>query len=1856
MKSQTLFDIAKRDIRFLHHSPNIREFFHQLDGTDPNGVLLWPDQTWTYFSMKELVQLAGLPGDQIPTELLKTPVPTLGPGMGIEGALDLLQNGFSFFILTDVDGKPTGMVGFHELLQIKDPIRMAGNWPILEVTRGLESPSILTTDSMANLLFLLRATNRNECLVYDGEKPVGYLSEKEIIRFVLEGGDPGDPVERYLAPLPEATASDTKITTALEQAARVPGGRLFIQDEKIGKPILLSERDLVFYCYNLYNSLRLRFVEDDDLPFQDIFSNHDAIMMLVDPATGRVINANASACSFYGYTSQEFKSLNIADLNTLSPEEIANRRNEALRNKQNYFVFPHRLKTGDVRQVEVHSSPIHTERGTLLFSIIHDITEKENARLELNRTMEQLSLAEQITGLGIWELDLKSQELYCSDAVFELFELEPGKNHLSFDFFLRFIQPDDRKYLEIKYAESLRNGSGFDGFFRILLPEGRVKHLHAWIRIILDERGVPARTVITAIDISETRELTAQLEKEKGRYQTFMENASDGIHILNLDGDLVAWSKSFANMLGYSYEEIGNLNVFDWDAHFSRTEIIHTFDEVLMAPRTFESIHRRKDGSAIHVEIHARGIELDGQQYLYASSRDISQQKRLEKEIMTERNMIATLVENANAIIAVIDSNGIMRQINRYGETFVGYSKEEIASVPYFWSRFLNEGVRDKVEGIIEKARKGEIVKQFQNSWISRDGRERMFEWSNALVTRENGEMDILFTIGIDIQEKVEAQKQLLKQKEEFETVFRTSKDGLGILDQDGSFLELNDAYVEMTGFSREELLQKTCISIATPDNKNQLVAALSEVKRRGFIQNFHNSIYKKNGGVVTANLSISLLPDGRRMIVNARNITEEIQLQNDLIESRDRTERILQEQQSLLSLFDKGESVLFRWNNDPDWSIDYVSNNVERIMEYDREDFLSGKVIYAGCIHPDDLPVVREEVMDAVSRNLDHFAHKPYRIITKSGESRWILDHTVTLKNDDHQITHFIGYLLDITAQIQNEKNLEHSQLRLRLAIEASEGAIWDLNIRDLEGSFSGQLAQKIGIPSDRKININEFPSYVHPNDREKTSNRFREFVEGKHVSYEATYRIRLKTDNYVWVRDSAIITRFDENNHPLEAAGMIINVDELERAKEKAESANLAKSSFLANMSHEIRTPLNGIIGLTEIVLSTELNTEQRDFLYRSRQSSQALLHVINDILDYSKIEAGKLDIVPVEFRLSDLLQSISDLFSYKIHEKGLEFIFTVDPLVPENLRGDSLRILQVLTNLVGNSVKFTSRGFIQLDVSLLDKKESELELRFGVKDSGIGISDENQKKLFRPFEQADSSTTRKYGGSGLGLVITQQLVELMGGNVQLESEEEKGSQFSFTIVVGYKEIREERTPPGEKMESILIVDDNQIERDYLKRVLSSWNLKTRQIQGAREALELLKKETFDSLLLDWMMPGMDILDFLKTLKNENIHSKIIIMVNTRSRSEFITRANGAGITTDRIIEKPYTASSLYNLLFHPRHQKKPQPERKTFKIQKPVRALIVEDNEINQIVASRMLDRFGIKSRLANNGKEAVQICSEEKFDIIFMDLQMPVMDGLEAARLIRSTDTTTPIIALSAAVMEEDKNRTEEAGMNGHIGKPINLDELQNLIQRLFEGVTSEVETQDKPDSGSPVLMNIDFNRAIDELGMDHFSLYAIYNNFRLEYEHTDLMAMENDPGLPDFIHKLKGVSGNLKIHGVYNLIRDFTRTSRIEKNALQELHNALVSVCHEISEQITPRLLAIKESLNVGELVNQLNQLIDDAENYRFISQKTVFQFLAAIENLVDPTTMKSIEESFRENDFEKLSSNLSILKNLLGEG
>ena len=661
-----------------------------------------------------------------------------------------------------------------------------------------------------------------------------------------------------------------------------------------------------------------------------------------------------------------------------------------------------------------------------------------------------------------------------------------------------------------------------------------------------------------------------------------------------------------------------------------------------------------------------------------------------------------------------------------------------------------------------------------------------------------------------------------------------------------------------------------------------------------------------------------------------------------------------------------------------------------------------------------------------------------------------------------------------------------------------------------------------------------------------------------------------------------------------------MLNIMEDLKQARMDAEKAAQTKSQFLANMSHEIRTPMNAIIGLSQLALNTTMTPKQKDYLSKIDMSAKSLLTIINDILDLSKIEAGKLELESTDFRLDSVMDMVSGMIALIADEKGLELLIHLSPSIPVLLRGDPLRLAQVLINLSNNAVKFTDQGEVIIAANLSDRENNRVTLQFSVSDTGIGMDKNQVVELFEPFSQADASTTRQYGGSGLGLSICKQLVEMMKGEISIDSEPGKGSKISFTSVfrlqagIGHETI----IPPKEVLGlNALIIDDSTSAQKIFVEMLESFGMIATVANNGEEGLAILKKASisktpFDLVLMDLKMPGMDGLEVSRLIKQDSTLPLIptIIMVTAYGSEQIQHHAESIGI--EGYLTKPVTPSTMLNTIIDIFHIEQTagymmEPDSDFFKTQIPwiqgARILLAEDNKINQQVAVELLENMGMIVEIVDNGKAAVKKVKQLKFDLVLMDILMPVMDGITATREIRRLKgplADIPVIALTAHAMAGDREQSIQAGMNDHINKPVDPDSLSRVLVKWIEKTDRPLKNHKKKKAFEARLPapipGIDFSIGLKHLSGNKRLYLTLLRDFLKDgKEMMEALkdGIDNEETICDLTHTLQSMAGNLGVVAVQKA------ASELEVGVTQKSVNTKV-LLENLDQELRPVLVEL----------------------------------------------------------------------------
>ena len=1036
-------------------------------------------------------------------------------------------------------------------------------------------------------------------------------------------------------------------------------------------------------------------------------------------------------------------------------------------------------------------------------------------------------------------------------------------------------------------------------------------------------------------------------------------------------------------------------------------------------------------------------------------------------------------------------------------------------------------------------------------------------------------------------------------------------------------------------------------ISILHPKDKDFASKELLDAVRGIKPPDFTYRLFLKNGSIkyVYMNGMYVKDEDGKpvRLVGIANDLTQiktaELKLHNALEElniNKDRMDLAL----------DVAQAAVFDLN--PNTKEIFISPNWLTILGYSSHDLPLTFETWMSLIHPDDSENVKKAIVDLVKNKKKGFTDQ-HRLRKKDGSYCWMFNTVKAYDWDEEgNVTRMIGSQFDITTIKQTEEDLEVAREAADKIVDASPVPVAVINIETGQIIRANEaMAEYQRLPMAELLERSSLDTFLdHENKHSEIMRSLKE--EGRILNHKIKFK-RMGNGEECWTLLSLFNVQYLGEDSILLTLIDVTEITELNEqlsvAKEVAESATQSKSDFLANMSHEIRTPMNAIIGLSHIIQKTELSIRQKDYIEKIDSSAKSLLRIINDILDFSKIEAGKLKVEEIYFNLEEVVQSVSNVIAQKVFEKDLELLIDISPDVPIGLVGDALRINQILTNFSSNAIKFTEKGEIKIDITTIEKNEESIKLQFAVSDTGIGLTEDQQSKLFAAFTQADSSTTRRYGGTGLGLAITKKLAALMGGEVWLESEYEKGSTFYFSCEFKIKE--EPKTKPREvpvdlKGAKVLVCDDSETSRFILKEILEVFSFTVCTVNSANKALEELKSNNdYNLVIMDWKMPKMNGVEAIKIIKSESELSKIptIILASAYSEDEIFHEIDENLI--DAFVHKPVMTSVLFDKImrtlgkdgYKSTHKISEDEDEINIGNLQGASILLAEDNEINQFVAEELLKSYGVNLDIVDNGQKAIdKVLSSgnpSKYDLILMDLQMQIVDGIEATIKIREEKKylSIPIIALTADVMTGVKEQCIEAGMSDFISKPIDpKDVLEKISKWLPEKDVKMIEQthHELSKNEGEEIYGIDKREALLRVNNNHALFNKILTKFVETHSNFEKEIKDNvdKEKVLRLVHTLKGVSGSISAKKLNLLVVKLEQKFKENYNeASQEIRNTV--------EELDLVINSIKEKNNIKE-------------------KRTLYAGSLDKKDFLD--NLNSLSILISENDFDSISKIVRILE------
>jgi PAS domain S-box-containing protein len=1291
--------------------------------------------------------------------------------------------------------------------------------------------------------------------------------------------------------------------------------------------------------------------------------------VLVVDSLGTIVYANRKACEISGYENGELAGRNFRDMdfftkNTLVDIDAVFKQN--LKGKPTGFGQAELKKKDGTRMwIEFCSNRIKQDGEVFVSAFFHDISEHRKAEKALRDSEEKFRNLFENGKDGVILADARTGVIIdVNPAGCELLGLPRGKiigRHQS------QVHPPE---MAEKYKEAFRRHvqEGLVVAEDTVIQRGDGSQVQC--EITASVAKFKDKQIIQGVfrDVTERKLMEKALADEATRRRILIEQSRDGIVILDQDGKVYEANRRFAEMLGYSPEEVMKLNVWDWEYQLPPEKVREMIRTVTEDGDHFETRHRRKDGTIYDVEISTNAATFAEQKLIFCVCRDITERNEAVEALRESQEFNTILLEKAPNQVVVINPDTSIRYVNPSWEKLNGWTKEEAVGlkVPYpWWPDDMVEAFTETFPAAMNgEDGKGDVVAKKKNGelyWLN-------MSWTPV---KRDGKLMYLLINSVDITEQKRTEDALKESEEKFSRAFRASPTSVVISRiKDGRLFEVNDTFAKYIGYTREELIGHSTLELRIWESPKDRRAMLRELKEHGRVSNREVNFRLKSGEIRTSLFSAEPINmEGEEYIISGSiDITE-----------RKKSESLLKAiaDSSPIGVYIAQDGV-FR----------YVNRNLQNALGYSAKELLGTKG--QNYILPDDRSAVKKNAIAMLKGKRG----KPYgyRTVSKGGDIRYVIETVDSITYDGRRAV--LGNLIDITERKQMEDELRGHRDNLEKLVRERTNELSDTNRR-------------------------------------------------------------LK--------------------HELEAREKI--EAQLLRAKNEAETANQAKSEFLARTSHEIRTPIHGVMGMIDLVLDSQLKQDQRQYLKMAMASAESLLNIINDILDLSKIEARQTEPEKADFNLRAVFEDTMDTMAVAAFKKGLEFVSRIPGDLPTALVGDEGRLRQILVNLIGNANKFTERGEIVLSVETTAVRDKDVELHFSVRDTGIGIPADKQDIIFEPFQQADGSINRKYGGTGLGLTISQRLITSIGGRIWVESVPKQGSTFHFTARFARQSVisptdKPIRILPDLHGTPVLLVDDNETSRQVLKELLQGRGFEVTEAGSGAAALRELEKvgkasRSFRLVFIDKNMPEMGGFELArKIMDNPAIPAVVVMMLPPDSISNDFHRCQELGIANYTI--KPIRESRLFEAIQQALGLA-PESRGESVRVIPAARelhlnVLVAEDNATSQLIARKTLEKMGHTVTIAANGLEATLLVEEHSYDLVLMDAEMPVMNGLEATRYIRRREKDSgrhiPIVAMTAYAMKEDREKCLEVGMDGYLSKPAKTDDINSILGELFRG---EAET-------------------------------------------------------------------------------------------------------------------------------------------------------------------------------------------------
>ena len=1424
-----------------------------------------------------------------------------------------------------------------------------------------------------------------------------------------------------------------------------------------------------------------------------------------------------------------------------------------------------------------------------------------------------LNTAGEAAGIQVWEWDIESNTLHFNHRVLDWYGGEVDEAQTQPETLIdRAVCREDLPRYRETFVNALKGTAPLFIDYRVTHRNGTLHPVQLRGAVFRNPAtGRATRVVGFTFDMSAQADaamrIAAQGEQQRqliDRLTLATESANLGSWEIDWPTKRFMWVDNPIKSLGMRAEDFASLESFAARVVPEHRAMLsdHIRASLADGTRRFNFRYRQygADGAIVHLQTYGRVIvdDRDNPTRVLGVSWDITNQMEAEEKLHEQARLQRELLDRLGFALqtAGISLWEFDLKLNRYTWTGRRLPILGLDDVPVekFYEG-INKIILPEDFAHIHRVPR-ETIEAGRDSYTARyrvrgvDGEIHHLQNAVRILRSEHGRAYKMVGITWDVTDEVAAQEKLRQQADHAKQLterLNIATDSAGISSWEIDLRENRFLWVEnridtvSRGLDDNHNLAEFAARIL-PEDHNILRESVRAARAAGSDRTaFRYRVYGKNDEIVYVQSYARLILDDAgkpmRMLGVSWDVTKEVAAAEQLRDAERRLERA-----SLSS--SEGH-----WEADLTTQRLWCSSSFHALLGYRQGELAEEAGALEKLVYRADRGAFDSALRNHLSENAPYDVEARLRMA--DGDYRWFRLRGMAERDADGAPRLMAGSIQDVHQQKLVEDALALAQRRFERAIRGTQDGLWELDVATDRVWVSPRVEALLGYSVAQFATSHFLYSIIHPDDVQKLIDVTRAHYRDK-ASFDVELRMRTAHGEYRWYRARATAER-DANDRAIHLSGSLQDItearaarEELVRATQVAEAANRAKSAFLANVSHEIRTPMNGIVGMTELMLETELTRAQRDYANTIRGSADSLLTVINDILDFSKIEAGKLELEHIELDVHEGVEDVAAMLALQAAKKNLELIVDIAPNVPSRVLGDAQRLRQCLINLVGNAIKFTQRGEVVIRVGAT-ASGGRMLTRFEVRDSGIGIPRDTLKSLFQPFVQADSSITRHFGGTGLGLSIVRRLVEMMGGEIGVDSEFGKGSTFHFTLP--FETAHVEVAPTTLRDSRILIVDGNAMARSALAALLTQMGQRVTMVTSAAEARRNLQNahaqgKPFDMLLASMRLPDGDGLSFGAQLVHEaELTATRRVLLTTLDRQIDARRLSEAGFAAT--LNKPIRRRELIECISRVLAGSESEWHMRTGRVvaartQAPTRqrfqgrVLVVEDNPVNQKVAARFLELLGCGVRLAKNGAECLDACRHERFDLVLMDLQMPVMDGVTAATTLREWELVgelayrTPIVALTANAMQGDQERCETAGMDGFLTKPLDIDRLRETLTQF--GLQCSTGAPDSLDGESPPIDLARFNELADgdvEFANELAKTFIV-SGVELISDIRAALAVEDRDALGRAAHKLKGACANIYAESLRAL------AARLESDAVDAAPGTIATCVEELAVEFS----------------------------------------------------------------------------------